>query len=156
MGKVLNQGADMALAEYKSTSKYGHNKMHYRAQPDVPRLSIGEKLYERRFVEGKTMFDQMLLDFKLDVLVAEFVRELDALTKAGGYIAALDTLTGNEQAAVNCAFKHADSEIKYYGGNGMTGFRIVDDLQLRAQKLLGDHPRLIKFQCAKKWWVSPY
>ena len=146
----------MALAEYKSTSKYGHSKMHFRAQPDIPRLSVGEKLYEKRFVEGKKMFDMMLLDFKLDVLVAEFVRELDALTNAGGDITALDTLTGNEQAAVNCAFKHADSEIKYYHGNGMTGFKIVEDLQARAQKLLSDHNRLIKFQCAKKWWVSHY
>ena len=55
----------MALTEYKSTSQYGHNKMHFRAQPDVPRLSPGEKLYERRFVEGRKMLDEMILEFKL-------------------------------------------------------------------------------------------
>jgi hypothetical protein len=61
----------MALTEYKSTSKYGHNKMHYRAQPNVPRLSIGEKLYERRFIEGKKLLDEALLELKINALAAK-------------------------------------------------------------------------------------
>ena len=64
----------MALAEYKSTSKYGHNKMHFRAQPDVPRLSPGEKLYERRFVEGKKLLEDALLELRLNALAAKSLK----------------------------------------------------------------------------------
>lgn len=53
----------MATTEYKSTAKYGHNKMHFRARPDVPRISAVEKLYERRFIEGRKMFYEVMLEF---------------------------------------------------------------------------------------------
>lgn len=96
----------------------------------------------------------MTLDFRLDGLVADFVIEFDALTKAGGDVDAYYGLTEYKRAAVAYACKHATGEIKYVGVDGLTGFKIIEDLQLRAQKLLADPAQLIRLQCSNKWWHS--
>ena len=144
----------MALAEYKSTSKYGRSKLRFNHlhASDPMRLSIHERLREKRFAEGKKMLDLMLLDLKLDPLVAEFVIDLDGLTKAGGDVAAYYDLTENRRGAVAYACRNATWAIKGSGVEGLTGFKIIEDLQVRAQQLLADPERLIQLQCAHKWW----
>ena len=91
----------------------------------------------------------MTLDNRLDSLVAEFVIVFDSLMKAGGDSSAIESLTENKRAAINYAFKHAVGEIKFVG---VTGINILEDLQLRAQKLLTDPTRLVRLQCSNKWW----
>ena len=143
----------MALVEYKSTAKYGRSKMrlNFLHATDPMRLSIHERLREKRFSACATEVLLMTLDNRLDGLVAEFVLDFDALTKAGGDTSAIYSLTKNQQAAINYAFKHAVGQIKHVG-DCMIGINILEDLQLRAQKLLTDPTRLIRLQCSNKWW----
>ena len=147
-------GFDMALAEYKSTSKFGRSKLRFNHlhASDPMRLSVHERLRERRFAEGKKMLDLMLLDLKLDPLSAEFAIDLDGLTKAGGDVAAYYDLTENRRGAIAYACRNATRAIRGSGVEGLTGFKIIEDLQLRAQLLLADPVRLIRLQCAHKWW----
>ena len=89
---------------------------------------------------------------KLDPLVADFVIDLDGLTKAGGDVEAFCGLTEYRRAAVAYACRNATWAIKCAGMDGLTGFKIIEDLQARAQKLLADPVRLIQLQCSHKWW----
>ncbi len=141
----------MALAEYKSTSKFGRSKLRFNHlhASDPMRLSIHERRREKRFAACSREILMMTLDNRLDSLIAEFVLDFDALTKAGGDPSAIDSLTKNKRAAINYAFKHAVGEIKFVG---VTGINIIEDLQLRAQKLLADPIHLIRLQCSSKWW----
>ena len=116
------------------------------------RLSIHERLREKRFAACSREILLMTLDNRLDSLIAEFVLDFDALTKAGGDSSAIEFLTENKRAAINYAFKHAVGEMKYVDVDGMIGINIIEDLQLRAQKLLANPERLIRLQCSNKWW----
>jgi hypothetical protein len=151
IGKLLKLGADMALEEYKSTLKRGRRKL--RPNPlhasDPMRLSIHERLREKRFAACSREILLMTLDNRLDSLIAEFVLDFDALTNAGGYPSAIDSLTENKRAAINYAFKHAVGAMKCAG---VMGTNIIEDLQLRAKKLLADPVQLIRLQCSGKWW----
>ena len=142
------------MAEYKSTSRYGRSKLRFNFlnESDPMRMSIHERRREKRFAEGKKMLDLMLLDLKLDPLVADFVIDLDGLTKAGGDVEAFCGLTEYRRAAVAYACRNATWAIKCAGMDGLTGFKIIEDLQARAQKLLADPVRLIQLQCSHKWW----
>ena len=115
-------------------------------------MSIHERLREKRFAEGKKMLDLMLLDLKLDPIAADFAIDLDGLTKAGGDIAAYYDLTENRRGAVAYACRNATRAIRGSGVEGLTGFKIIEDLQVRAQKLLADTEQLIRMQCSHKWW----
>lgn len=144
----------MALAEYESAAKYGRSKLRFNFlhASDPMRLSVHERLREKRFAEGKKMLDLMLLDLKLDPIAAEFAIDLDGLTKAGGDVVAYYDLTENRRGAVAYACRNATWAIKGSGVEGLTGFKIIEDLQVRAQQLLSDPVRLIQLQCAHKWW----
>lgn len=141
----------MVIEEHKSTAKYGRSKMRFNFlhESDPMRLSIHERRRNRRFAECSREILLMTLDNRLDSLIAEFVLDFDALTKAGGDPSAIESLTENKRAAINYAFKHAVGAMKYAG---VTGINIIEDLQLRAQKLLVDPARLIHLQCSSKWW----
>jgi hypothetical protein len=143
----------MTLTKYKSTSTYGRSKLRFNFlhESDPMRLSIHERSREKRFSECAKELLLMTLDNRLDRLVAEFVLDFDALTKAGSDTYSIYSLTKNQQAAINYALKHAAVEIKHVD-NCMIGINILDDLQLRAQKLLVDPVRLIRLQCSNKWW----
>ena len=144
----------MTLDEYKSTEKYGRSKLHfnYIHVSDPMRLSIHERRYEKRFEEGAKELTLINLEWRLDVLVAGFVIDFDLLTKAGGDIPALLAMTGNQQASVNYVYKIAKSEILRTESNYPTNFGLVVDMQKRAQGLLKNPARLIRLQCANKWW----
>lgn len=141
----------MILEEYKSTAKYRRSKLRFNFlhESDPMRLSIHERRREKRFAACSREILLMTLDNRPDSLIAEFVLDFDALTKAGGDSSAIESLTENKRAAINHAFKHAVGAIKYVG---VTGVNIIEDLQLRAQKLLIDSTRLIRLQCSNKWW----
>lgn len=142
----------MALEEHKSKARYGRSKLRFnlRSHGDIPTLSIHQRLREKKQADGKNELLMMTLDFRLDAIVAEFIIELNALTKAGGDISAIYTLTDYQQAAIEHAHKNANREIKCIGIVDMSGIEILNDLQSRAKKLLEDHPRLICLQCAHK------
>ena len=141
----------MVIEERKLTAKYGRSKLRFNFlhESDPMRMSIHERRREKRFAACSREILMMTLDNLLDSLIAEFVLDFDALTKAGGDPSAIDSLTENKPAAINYAFKHAVATIKYVG---VTGINIIEDLQLRAQKLLIDPVRLIRLQCSSKWW----
>lgn len=146
----------MALAEYKSTAKYGRSKMRFNFlhASDPMRLSIHERLRERRFAACAKEVLMITLNNRLDSLVAEFVIDFDSLTKAGGETSAIHSLTEKQRAVIKYAFKHVVNEIKHVGLDGVIRINIIEDLQLRAQKLLADPARLIRLQCSNKWWHS--
>jgi len=145
----------MALAEYKSTSKYGRSKLRFNHlhSSDPMRMSIHERRREKRFAECSREILLMTLDSRLDSLIAEFVLDFDALIKAGGDPSAIESLTENKRAAINYAFKHAVGAMKCAG---VMRINILEDLQLRAQKLLIDPVRLIRLQCSSKWWNDQF
>lgn len=144
----------MALEEYKSTLKRGRSKL--RSNPlhasDPMRLSIRERLREKRFAACAREILLMTLDNRLDSLAAEFVNDLDALTKAGGDVEAFYGLQESQRGPITYACRHATWEIKYVAVEGLTDFKIIEDLQARAQKLLADPARLTQMQCLNKWW----